>query len=98
MHESLVEIGRRICANADPAAKTLNIYAIYDRYFSDFSDRGVTLLELGVHTGESLKVWASYFPRGSIIGVDNLENRVDFSAYPNIVFERGDQTDPDRLK
>jgi SAM-dependent methyltransferase len=98
MHESLVEIGRRICADADPAAKTLNIYAIYDRYFGNFSDRAITLLELGVHTGESLKVWASYFPRGTIIGVDIIENRVDFSAYPNIVFERGDQTDPDRLK
>jgi len=98
MRESLVEIGRRICANADAGAKPLEIYAIYDRYFGDFSDRAVTLLELGVHTGESLKVWASYFPLGTIIGVDIGKNRADFSGYPNIVFERGDQTDPERLK
>jgi hypothetical protein len=98
MGETLVEIGRRICANADATAKPLKIYAIYDRYFGDFSDRAISLLELGVHTGESLKVWASYFPRGTIIGVDILENRADFSDYPNIIFERADQTNSDRLK
>lgn len=98
MHESLVEIGRRICANADTVAKPLEYYANYDRYFCDLRDGAVTLLELGVHMGESLKVWASYFRRGNIIGVDILEKNVDFSAYPNIVFERGDQTDSDRLK
>jgi len=97
MRESLVEIGQRICANADAAAKPLKIYAIYDRYFGEFAERSVTLLELGVHTGESLKVWASYFPRGTIIGVD-IMNRADFSGYPNIIFECADQTDPDRLK
>jgi methyltransferase family protein len=97
MRHSLVEIGRRICANADTTAKPLKTYAIYDRYFGDFADRAITLLELGVHTGESLKVWASYFPRGTIIGVDVMENKADFSAYPNIIFERADQTDPHRL-
>lgn len=98
MHESLVEIGRRTCANADAVAKSLEYYAIYDRYFCDLCDRAVTLLELGVHTGKSLKVWATYFRRGTIIGVDIMENSADFSGYPNIVFERGDQTDSDRLK
>lgn len=98
MRRSLVEIGRRVCAGADAAAKPLGIYAIYDRYFGPFADRAITLLELGVHTGESLKVWASYFPRGTIIGVDIIESRVDFSGYPNIIFQRGDQTDRDRLK
>jgi len=97
MRESLVELGRRICTNADAAAKPLKMYAIYDRYFADFSDGAVTLLELGVHTGESLKVWASYFPRGRIIGVDTADI-ADFSGYSNVVFERGDQADPDRLK
>lgn len=98
MRESLVEIGRRICSNVNADAKPLRMYAIYDRYFRDFSDRPVTLLELGVYTGESLKVWASYFPRGTVIGVDIMENRADFSGYPNIVFERADQTDSGRLK
>jgi hypothetical protein len=91
-----MEIARRICADADATAKTLKIYAIYARYFEDFSG-GIKVLELGVHKGESLKVWASYFPQGTIIGLD-LDNKADFSAYPNIVFEQGDQTDTERLR
>jgi len=98
MHESLANIAGRICANADTTVKPVKFYAIYDRYFDAFSDRAITLLELGVYSGESLKVWASYFPRGTIIGVDIMENRADLSGYPNIIFERGDQADSDRLK
>lgn len=98
MHESLANIAGRVCANADTTVKPVKFYAIYDRYFDAFSDRAITLLELGVYSGESLKVWASYFPRGTIIGVDIMENRADLSGYPNIIFERGDQADSDRLK
>jgi len=76
----------------------LNYYAIYDRYFCDLCEKAVTLLELGLYTGESLKLWASYLRRGTIIGVDIIENRAVFSDYPNIVLERGDQTDSDRLE
>lgn len=98
MRESLADIARRICANIDSTAKPVKFYGIYDRYFGAFCDRAITLVELGVHTGESLKVWASYFLQGTIIGVDITENKTDFSGYPNIVFERGDQADRDRLK
>jgi hypothetical protein len=94
---SLVEIARHLCANADDTAKPLVLYAIYDRYFGEFSGQPIKMLELGVYTGESLKVWASYFPQGTIIGLDLMESP-DFSGYPNIVFKRGDQTDSDRLK
>src|SRR6266699_1974207 len=93
---SLVELAKRICANADDGAKPLRMYAIYDRYFGEFSGP-INLLELGVHTGESLKLWASYFPQGKIIGIDIIESP-NFSDYPNVVFECADQTDSDRLK
>jgi SAM-dependent methyltransferase len=98
MHESLVEIARRTCDKVDATVKSLEYYAIYDRYFCDFREGAVTLLELGVHTGESLKVWASYFRRGTIIGVDIMDKGADFDGYPNIVFERGDHADSERLK
>ena len=98
MPETLEEIARRICANAEFTAKPVTFYAIYDRYFSGLSDRAITLLELGVYTGESLKVWASYFRQGTIIGVDIEKSAADFSSYPNIVFERGDQANQDRLR
>jgi len=94
---SLVEIAGRICADADAIAKPVGFYAIYDRYFGEFSGLPIKMLELGVYTGKSLKVWASYFPQGTIIGLD-LGESPDFSDYPNIIFERGDQTDSERLR
>ncbi|MFZ1219024.1 MAG: hypothetical protein WAO00_07005 [Chthoniobacterales bacterium] len=98
MSESLEEIARRICPKADFTAKPVTFYTIYDRYFGQFSDKAVAFLELGVHTGESLKVWATYFSKGVVIGLDIAENKADFSDYPNVIFERGDQTDGNRLK
>ena len=96
MSESLVEIAQRVCVSTDPALKNEKFYAIYDRYFAEFCDRPITMLELGINTGESLKVWATYFPQGTIIGLD-LENKADFSDYRNIIFEQGDQTNSNRL-
>ena len=97
MPESLVDISSRIGVNGDSALKTGRFYAIYDGYFAEFRDKPIRMLEMGVHTGTSLKVWASYFTRGTIIGLD-LERKADFSGYPNIVFEQGDQTDIARLR
>lgn len=95
--ESLVSIAKRLCLSTAPALKTEQFYAIYDRYFAEFCDRPIRMLELGVHTGESLKVWATYFPQGTIIGLD-LEEKADFSDYSNIIFEQGNQTDIELLK
>jgi hypothetical protein len=98
MAHTLVDLARQICAGADAIAKPLKFYAIYDRYFAEFAGKSVTFLELGVHTGESLKVWASYFPNGTVIGLDLAETGPDVSAYPNIVYESADQADCVRLE
>jgi hypothetical protein len=98
MRESLEEIARRLCTQTDPTVKPVRFYTIYDRYFGQLADEAVAFLELGVHTGESLKVWATYFSKGIIVGLDIAENKADFSGHPNIVFERGNQTDADRLR
>jgi demethylmacrocin O-methyltransferase len=42
----------------------------YEQHLSQFRDRCVRLLELGVHDGRSLRMWAEYFPWGLIYGVD----------------------------
>ena len=96
MAPTLIDLARGFCAGADPGEKPLSMYAIYDRYFVAFTD-DVAVLELGVHTGVSLKVWASYFPNGTVVGLDRAKTGPDFSGYPNIAFESGDQTDRDRL-
>src|SRR5438105_3097400 len=74
-----------------------DLYGLYDSYLGYLVDRPFTLLELGVHSGESLKTFATYFPRARIIGVDIQDQGADFSAFPNVAFELGDQRDAARL-
>ena len=97
MTRSLVEIASNLGAGSNRSAKPVNFYAVYDPYFGELADRAIAFLELGVHAGISLKVWASFFPNGRIIGVDLAEAAPDFSGYPNIVYESADQTDRPRL-
>ena len=97
MAPRMAEVAQRIVA-WDEVTKGTRNYEIYDPYFADFTDRAVTLLELGVYRGESTKVFATYFKNGKVIGVDVEDRNIDFSGYPNVAFERADQRDVDRLK
>jgi hypothetical protein len=73
------------------------MYALYESYLGCLADQLISLLELGVHSGESLKTFATRFPSWKIIGVDINEPKTDFSAFPNIVFAVGDQRDGAQL-
>jgi hypothetical protein len=43
---------------------------LYDPVFTRWIDKEITLLEVGVRRGGSLRLWRDYFPRGTIIGID----------------------------
>lgn len=43
---------------------------IYDRYLHHLCTKPISLLELGVKTGASLRMWKEYFPLAQIHGVD----------------------------
>lgn len=47
----------------------------YDRFFRDFRDESITILELGCgqvwNIGASLRMLKAYFPKADIVGVDN---------------------------
>jgi SAM-dependent methyltransferase len=73
------------------------LYELYESYLRDLADRPITLLELGVYAGRSLRTFASYFPNGKIIGVDIEGDGLDFAGFPNIVFARGDQRKAEEL-
>jgi hypothetical protein len=79
------------------STKPRRFYELYDQYFADLVHRPVTLLELGVYTGESVKVFASFFTKGRVIGVDIEDRGVDLSGYPNAVFALGDQRSAEQL-
>jgi SAM-dependent methyltransferase len=74
-----------------------SLYELYDSYFAELVEKPISLLELSVYTGESLKAFASYFYNGRIIGLDIEDRHTDFSAHPNVTFVVGDQKYPDEL-
>jgi len=43
---------------------------IYENFFSEMKDRPITLVEIGVAEGASMKTWSEYFTKGRIIGID----------------------------
>jgi SAM-dependent methyltransferase len=60
---------------------------MYDRIFEPLIDRPVKLLELGVRSGGSLRLWRDYFPRGIVAGLDveplaNAQDEERLRIYP----------------
>lgn len=56
------------------------------------------MIELGVHAGDSLRVFSTYFRNGLVVGVDLAAPDADLSSYENAVFEIGDQREGDELR
>lgn len=58
---------------------------IYPDLLAKFIDReNINILELGIHKGYSLKMWAEIFPKAHIYGLDYDHSLID---YPYIEFE-----------
>jgi hypothetical protein len=56
----------------------------YEREFEPFQECLIDLLEIGIETGGSLKLWKEYFLNSkSIVGVDISDERID-QRYKNI--------------
>ena len=43
---------------------------VSDAILAPWVDEEITLLELGIYRGGSLKLWRDYFPRGAVVGID----------------------------
>jgi hypothetical protein len=76
---------------------------IYHELFMNLRGSAVRLLEIGIggynfHTigGASLAMWAEYFPRGRIVGIDIVPKKL--SLDPRVVTLVGSQSDPAFLK
>jgi tetratricopeptide (TPR) repeat protein len=68
----------------------------YERLMTGFRDRPITLLEIGIAHGASLRTWEIYFPRASIVGVD-IEPATRRFARKHVTIEIGSQFDADFL-
>jgi SAM-dependent methyltransferase len=66
---------------------------VYDRVFEPLIDQPVKLLELGVRSGESLRLWRDYFPHGTVAGLD-VEPLPGAQDEERLRIYRGSQEDP----
>lgn len=68
-------------------------FEIYDRHFSKFRNKEITVLEIGVLHGGSLQMWKDYFgPKAKIYGVDNNPKCKTFEE-ENVEIFIGSQSD-----
>jgi tetratricopeptide (TPR) repeat protein len=92
--QALDELGiRRV---TDKSSLQHNYLINYERLFAPFRDAAITLLEIGVFNGASLKLWEDYFPRATIVGVDIQERCRQYAGGRRIV-EIASQADSNEM-
>ena len=69
--------------------------AVYDRYLGRRRREPMTLLELGVYRGESLRTWRSYLPHATVVGLDIDPQAADRAAGFDVYI--GSQADEELL-
>lgn len=75
--------------------ETVQYCSIYPFYFEKFRDKPISLLEIGVQNGGSIKSWQEYFPKAMIYGLDINDCRRFENKRAKIFI--GDQSDSEFL-
>ncbi len=90
---SLQEIGK--WAGTDKASRWHDYLDFYEGFWGRLKDASFNLVEVGVDSGASLKMWENYFLCANIYGIDISNVPQPFSR---AVFIRGDATDRDFME
>ncbi len=78
--------------------KWLHYFDVYDRHFSRFRGRPVTVVEFGVQFGGSMQMWQDYFgPEARFVGVD-IDPRCRSWEDAQTTIMIGDQADREFLR
>jgi len=93
---SLYHLAEARCSD-DPVTKPLAYYRIYDQTLAEDALDPASILEIGVHKGESTRILATRFPNARIVAIDLHLTDIDFSDFPNVVYLQCDQTDGESL-
>jgi len=75
----------------------LSYLDVYEKYFLEYRDKNISILEIGVRSGDSLRTWKSYFKHGEIYGIDIDPNSQQFEE-KRVRIEIGSQDDIRFLK
>ena len=71
-----------------------NYTDIYPTYVDKFKNEEFNLLEIGIDSGKSFKLWEQYFPNAKIYGIDITQS---YETFRGKVF-RGDQSNLSQLR
>ena len=88
---NLLDIGKKYPSNKNKSG----FIEIYQKWFNEFKNKEIKLLEIGVDKGDSLRIWREFFPNAKICGLDIVKK--DFSINDVELFT-GDQSDCNFLK
>lgn len=70
----------------------------YTQYLEPLRDKPITLLELGIWKGASLRMWRAYFSKATIIGLDNhVKSLPDMAGIHTVLCEQDDKEGLDGL-
>ena len=69
---------------------------IYENYFLEHRDKDISVLEIGVKDGASLRTWRAYFGNAKIYGID-IDPRCKHFEEDRIRIDIGSQDDPEFL-
>ena len=94
MRATLDEIGLK--HGTDKASSHHNYLSFYETFMAPLRDAPLTVLEIGVYQGASLKTWREYFSKARIIGVDVTPNCKQFEG-ERIKIELADQSNLEHL-
>ena len=84
---------------ADKSSRYHNYAVKYDKLLSPFKDGFTSVLEIGVAQGQSVRMWADYFPNALIHGADIDPTSAVCEKYSDrIKFHLTDQRDAAQLK
>jgi hypothetical protein len=82
-----------------PTKAHVNYEGPYWRHFKDLRESTKSILEIGVESGLSLKVWHEFFPNARIFGIDINPECAKLNDNANrIVVKIGNQADSDFLR
>ena len=83
----------------DKSSKCHNYCVLYEQMFGAMRDEPLKILEIGVGTGASLKMWLEYFPNAEIHGIDISLDNLETSLIKNerVHLCLGNQNDKDFL-
>ncbi len=70
----------------------------YNFYFSPVRYDKLSILEIGVNEGESLRMWKEYFPNSNVYGIDITDERIDQELVDGCEVFIGSQADGSFLK